>query len=118
MSIAHHRPKRPELVRQQLLEVAARLSLENGLAAVTLDAVAQEKWADYSAARDAMLLATSSAVAPWTCIATDDKKDARKAALRHILRTLAPADVAKAIKAPDDDVLFAFAPEAVERLAK
>lgn len=41
MSSAHHRRKRPELVRQQLLEVAARLSLENGLAAVTLDAVAQ-----------------------------------------------------------------------------
>lgn len=41
MSISHHRRKRPELVRQQLLEVAARLSLENGPAAVTLDAVAQ-----------------------------------------------------------------------------
>ncbi|WP_075289612.1 TetR/AcrR family transcriptional regulator [Pararhizobium arenae] len=41
MSIAHHRQKRPQLVRQQLLEVAARLSLENGVASVTLDAVSQ-----------------------------------------------------------------------------
>lgn len=41
MSIAHHRRKRPELVRQQLLEVAARLSFENGIANVTLDAVSQ-----------------------------------------------------------------------------
>ncbi len=82
-----------------------------------LDAVAQDKWADYSAARDAMLLATHSAAAPWTCVATDDKKDARKAALRHILRVLAPEDVAKEVKAPDPDVLFAFAPGAVERLA-
>ncbi len=41
MSIAHHRRKRPELVRQQLLDVAARLSLENGVAGVTLDAVSQ-----------------------------------------------------------------------------
>jgi polyphosphate kinase 2 len=83
-----------------------------------LDAVAQDKWAEYSAARNAMLLATSSAVAPWTCVATDDKKDARKAAIRHILRTLAPADVAEDVKAPDGDVLFAFGPEAVDRLAR
>ena len=83
-----------------------------------LDAVAQDKWAEYSAARDAMLLATSSAVAPWVCVATDDKKDARKAALRYILRTLAPADVAKDVKAPDGDVLFAFGPDALERLAR
>jgi AcrR family transcriptional regulator len=41
MSIAHHRRKQPELVRQQLLEVAARLSLEQGASGVTLDAVSQ-----------------------------------------------------------------------------
>ena len=39
MSKAHHRKKHPEAVRQQLLEVAARLSLEKGPASVTLDAV-------------------------------------------------------------------------------
>lgn len=83
-----------------------------------LDAVAQEKWDDYTAARDAMLLATSSAVAPWMCLATDHKKAARKAAIRHILRTLAPEEVAKSVKAPDDSVLFAFTPEMLERLAK
>ncbi|MES2336562.1 MAG: polyphosphate kinase 2 [Pseudomonadota bacterium] len=83
-----------------------------------LDAVAQDKWTNYSAARDTMLLATSSAVAPWVCVATDDKKDARKAAIRHILRVLAPEDVAKDVKAPDADVLFGFGPDAVERLAR
>lgn len=41
MSKAHHRKKHPEAVRQQLLEVAARLSLEKGPASVTLDAVSQ-----------------------------------------------------------------------------
>ena len=41
MSIAHHRRKQPERVRQQLLEVAARLSFEQGAAGVTLDAVSQ-----------------------------------------------------------------------------
>jgi AcrR family transcriptional regulator len=39
MSDAHHRRKQPVLVRQQLLEVAARLASEQGMAAVTLDAV-------------------------------------------------------------------------------
>ena len=41
MSIRHHRKKRPELVRQQVLDVAARLAMEKGLPALTLDAVAQ-----------------------------------------------------------------------------
>lgn len=39
MSNAHHRKKQPVLVRQQLLEVAARLAGEKGMSAVTLDAV-------------------------------------------------------------------------------
>ena len=39
MSTAHHRKKQPLFVRQQLLEVAARLASEKGVTAVTLDAV-------------------------------------------------------------------------------
>src|ERR1700742_37505 len=39
MSEAHHRKKQPVLVRQQLLEVAARLASAQGMTAVTLDAV-------------------------------------------------------------------------------
>lgn len=39
MSEAHHRKKQPALVRRQLLRVAARLASEQGIAAVTLDAV-------------------------------------------------------------------------------
>ena len=41
MSKAHQRKKHPEAVRQQLLEVAAKLSLERGPSSVTLDAVSQ-----------------------------------------------------------------------------
>ncbi|WEX76666.1 TetR/AcrR family transcriptional regulator [Sinorhizobium numidicum] len=41
MTSAYHRKKQPEQVRQQLLEVAARLSLEQGIAGMTLDAVSQ-----------------------------------------------------------------------------
>ncbi|URW76980.1 polyphosphate kinase 2 [Sphingomonas donggukensis] len=83
-----------------------------------LDAVAQEKWDAYSAARDAMLLATHTSAAPWVCVATDHKKDARKAAIRHILRRVAPTEVADGVKAPDDEVLFVFdADVAKDRLA-
>jgi len=39
MSEAHHRKKQPAVVRQQLLDVAARLACAQGMTAVTLDAV-------------------------------------------------------------------------------
>jgi polyphosphate kinase 2 len=84
-----------------------------------LDAVAQDRWADYSAARDRMLVATHSAAAPWFCVATDHKPEARKAAIRHILRHVAPEDIAKGVKAPDCDILFEYHPAtAKDRLAK
>lgn len=50
-----------------------------------LDAEAQARWSDYSAARDRMLAETHSRHAPWTVIATDDKKTARLNIIRHVL---------------------------------
>jgi len=41
MTLAHHRPKQPEFVREKLLTVACELLAEHGPNAVTLDAVAQ-----------------------------------------------------------------------------
>ncbi|MBN8815267.1 MAG: polyphosphate kinase 2 [Sphingomonas sp.] len=79
-----------------------------------LDAVAQDKWDDYSKARNTMLIATSSAVAPWVCVRADHKKKAHKATIRHILRTLAPNEVAKTVEVPDAEVLFPFEAKAVE----
>lgn len=79
-----------------------------------LDAVAQDKWDDYTRARDTMLRATNSAVAPWVCVRADHKKKAHKAVTRHVLRALAPDEVAKAIKAPDAEVLFPFEAKALE----
>jgi polyphosphate kinase 2 len=73
-----------------------------------LDAVAQKEWKAYSRARDDMLRRTHSEIAPWICVHTDKKKKARIAVIRYILRTLAPAEVAEEIAAPDADVLFAF----------
>ncbi|WP_375396270.1 polyphosphate kinase 2 [uncultured Sphingomonas sp.] len=73
-----------------------------------LDAVAQDKWDDYTQARDAMLAATHSDAAPWICVRANHKKKAHKAVLRHVLRVLAPDEVATPVGAPDADVLFVY----------
>ena len=80
----------------------------------SLDAAAQEMWDAYTVARDEMLRRTHTKDAPWFIVHTDDKKTARVNIIRHLLRTLAPKDIAKSVKKPDTDVLFAFEPEAIE----
>lgn len=70
----------------------------------SLDAEAQGRWDAYTAARDRMLDETDSGPAPWTVVATDDKKTARLNIIRHILTTLnRPGNTADK---PDKDVLF------------
>jgi polyphosphate kinase 2 len=73
----------------------------------SLDAVAQEKWDDYTVARDEMLLRTHSKAAPWTCVSTDSKKAARLAVLAHMLRRIGAPGSAR-IEKPDPKVLFTF----------
>ena len=73
-----------------------------------LDGVAQKKWKDYSAARNEMLSRTHTAIAPWTCVRADHKKTARLAVIRHLLQTLAPAEVTAGIDPPDPKILFGF----------
>ena len=85
-----------------------------------MDAVAQEKWADYSAARDTMLTRTHTPLAPWYVVRADDKKQARIAAIAHLLRQVAPAKIAREVDAPDPKLLFAFETAALTdgRMAK
>ena len=73
-----------------------------------LDDVAQEKWAEYSSARDEMLTRTHNGITPWTCVVTDKKKDARLNVMRHVVRTIAPKDISKDVAKPDNKVLFPF----------
>ena len=73
-----------------------------------MDAVAQAKWDDYSSARDVMLSRTHTPLAPWWCVRADKKKPARLAILQHLLRQVAPAEIARDVDAPDPDLLFAF----------
>jgi polyphosphate kinase 2 len=85
-----------------------------------LDAEAQKRWDDYSAARDEMLRRTHADDTPWMCVRADHKKAARLNILRHIVKTIAPKAIAKAVEAPDPDVLFSFEPAALKdgRLAR
>jgi polyphosphate kinase 2 (PPK2 family) len=79
-----------------------------------MDAVAQERWADYSAARDTMLTRTHMPIAPWHVVRADHKKPARLAVMRHIIRMLAPPAVAKQVDDPDPAILFPFDEQAIE----
>ena len=80
----------------------------------SLDSEAQTRWDAYSAARNQMLEETHTGHAPWTIIATDDKKTARINIIRHILHRLDWAGL-KADK-PDKDIVFP-ADKARDRLA-
>ncbi len=82
-----------------------------------MDAVAQTKWKAYSKARDAMLMRTHTDDAPWWCISTDHKKQARINLMRHLVRHLVDEDAAAP---PRPDILFRFDEEALTdgRLAR
>jgi polyphosphate kinase 2 len=73
-----------------------------------LDGEAQKRWKDYSAARNTMLMRTSTPAAPWFCVHTDHKKAARLNIIRHVLRALAPDRIAEDVDRPDPEVLFQF----------
>ena len=75
-----------------------------------LDAVAQDKWHEYSEARDTMLERTHTPLVPWICVRADHKKKAHRAVIRHLLHALAPGDIAGGVPAPKPAVLFAFEP--------
>lgn len=78
-----------------------------------LDAVAQEKWDAYSAARDEMLRRTDTREAPWTIVRANSKPRAREAIIRHLLKQLAPREIARSVDPPDPEVLFPFDAEAL-----
>lgn len=73
-----------------------------------LDKVAEEKWDDYTAARDDMLMRTHSDVAPWICVRADHKKAARLNVIRWLLHAAGDEKIAKGVAKPDPEVIFPF----------
>ncbi len=78
-----------------------------------LDGVAQEKWDDYTEARDQMLRRTHTKEAPWIIVRTDHKKKARLNTMRYLLKELAPKTIAKDVEKPDPKVVFEFETDAL-----
>jgi polyphosphate kinase 2 len=85
-----------------------------------IDDVAVKHWDDYTQARDAMLLATHAAAAPWHIVRTDSKHHARLNLMRDILSRLHYAGRSKKIPPPDREIVFEFTPECLgdHRLAR
>jgi polyphosphate kinase 2 len=73
-----------------------------------LDGEAQARWKAYSKARNEMLLRTSTDLAPWWCVHTDHKKEARLNIIRHLLHELAPKQISKDVAPPDPAILYRF----------
>jgi hypothetical protein len=53
-----------------------------------MDLPSRAKWYEYSRARDAMLKATDTRLAPWHIVRSDDKKRARLNTIAHLLKLL------------------------------
>ena len=67
-----------------------------------IDAVAVEKWHDYSAARNRMLDATCAPL-PWHVVKADSKRRARLAVIHGILRSAGPVRYTHAVPEPDPE---------------
>jgi polyphosphate kinase 2 len=53
-----------------------------------VDLPSRIKWYDYSRARDAMLHATDTRIAPWFIVRSDDKRRARLNTIAHLLKLI------------------------------
>jgi polyphosphate kinase len=53
-----------------------------------IDEVSVEKYDEYTEARNEMLLATDTVMAPWTIVNSNEKRRARLGAIRSVLHSL------------------------------
>ena len=82
-----------------------------------IDAVALEKWNDYSTARDEMLTRTDFAYAPWIAVRANDKRAARLNIIRHMLQSIACQAVDQRLARPDPSVILPIAEVGIGGLA-
>ncbi len=53
-----------------------------------MDLPSRKRWYEYSRARDLMLKATDTGIAPWYIVRSDDKRSARLNAIAHVLSVI------------------------------
>ena len=78
-----------------------------------IDAVAVKHWNAYSDARDAMLIRTHTAIAPWHIVRANDKRLARLNLMRDILSRLHYAGKKTKLVQPDPGIAFEFTPACI-----
>lgn len=82
-----------------------------------IDAVATEKWKDYSKARDEMLARTSHADAPWYVVKADSKKTARLNVIRHLMSLANFRNRDETLCTADPQIVLRYTPQLHARLA-
>jgi polyphosphate kinase 2 len=74
-----------------------------------MDLPSRERWYDYSLARDRMLEATDTEIAPWYILRSDDKRTARLNAIAHILSQIPYKKISnKKVKLPNRSKKHAY----------
>jgi polyphosphate kinase len=71
-----------------------------------IDQQAQKNWNAYSTYRNAMLLKTSTAEAPWTIVRANNKKQAHLNLIRDLLSRIHYVGKNKKITVPDQGIVF------------
>ena len=78
-----------------------------------MDLPSRAKWYEYSRARDAMLKATDTRIAPWYIVRSDDKKRARLNCIAHLLKLIPHKKIERPkVKLPDRSRKHAYDDEA------
>ena len=78
-----------------------------------IDAVAVKHWAAYTDARDAMLLRTHTATAPWRIVRADNKRLARLNLIRDILSRVQYDGKKDKLVQPDEAIAFRFTADCI-----
>ena len=73
-----------------------------------IDEVAQEKWHEYTLARDQMFARTHTVHAPWSVVNANDKKEARINVIRDLLADVDYVGKDEGVLRVDPDVVFRY----------
>lgn len=81
----------------------------------TVDAIAQEKWDEFTRYKEAMFEKTHSKLSPWVIVNGNDKSTARAESIRYVLSRCSYAHKGKtgAVLEPDPKVVSHYAPKMV-----
>jgi polyphosphate kinase 2 len=73
-----------------------------------IDDEAIKRFEEYSAARDRMLMKTSSPVSPWIIVRANNKRSARLNVIRDLIGRLACPETDKHLATPNPEVIFLY----------